>query len=165
MRTKRSPNILSQKQQVDLSLAGKGECNVCPLPSTTHAMQSIRSLEEVSDIAEISPPPTKISHVDDISRSPTPQSAKVTLLTPSPEQKARMEDNKLEAESKIVAKKFGADKIGHTWMVALQAEFKKQYINKVNYAVQWHMHKINWLFYHYGLHGLYLYTTIISLIY
>ncbi len=86
------------------------------------------------DKAENSPPPSKIQRTDMPSSpsTPTPPSkVKPDILTPSPEQKARMESNKLEAESRMIAKKFGADKIGLSWMKALHAEFKKPYISTV----------------------------------
>ncbi len=47
-----------------------------------------------------------------------------------------MEKNKLDAESKVIAKKFGADRIGHSWMKALQAEFKKPYIDTVSITMK-----------------------------
>ena len=42
-----------------------------------------------------------------------------------------MENNKLEAEAKMIAKKFGGERIGLSWMRALQSEFKKPYIQEV----------------------------------
>lgn len=60
-------------------------------------------------------------------------------FTPSPEptsplsqeQRLQIEDKKLEAESKLVAKRFGAERLGLSWFKALRAEFKKSYIQKV----------------------------------
>lgn len=42
-----------------------------------------------------------------------------------------MEQKKLEAESKLTAKKFGAEKLGVSWFKALQEEFRKPYMQKV----------------------------------
>jgi len=49
----------------------------------------------------------------------------------SEEQKQRMEQKKLEAEARRVAKRFGAREIGVSWVKALVDEFKKTYIEKV----------------------------------
>ncbi len=114
---------------------GKGECfNFVSIHNIIHLLlYAYRSQEEVSDTAENSPPPTKVPRADTPpSPAPTPPGAKVTLLIPSPEQKVRTEKNKLEAESKMITKKFGADRIGHSWMNALHTEFKKPYINTVS---------------------------------
>ena len=46
-----------------------------------------------------------------------------------------MESNKLEAEAKIIAKKFGGNSIGLSWMRALRSEFKKPYIQEVRSEV------------------------------
>lgn len=113
--------------------------------SITHTIKYInvflshecRPQKELPDEAENSLPPSKIPRTD-TSPSPTtftpstpPSKVKPDILTPSPEQKERMESNKLEAESKMIAKKFGADKIGLSWMKALHSEFKKPYISTV----------------------------------
>lgn len=42
-----------------------------------------------------------------------------------------MEKNKLEAESKLLCKKFGAESLGATWLAALLPEFKKPYVEEV----------------------------------
>ena len=42
-----------------------------------------------------------------------------------------MEKNRLEAESKLLCKKFGADSLGATWVAALLPEFKKSYVEEV----------------------------------
>ena len=55
-----------------------------------------------------------------------PESREIT-----PEQQYRIEKNKLEAESKLLCKKFGADSLGATWIAALLPEFKKPYMEEV----------------------------------
>lgn len=42
-----------------------------------------------------------------------------------------MEHKKLEAESKLVAKRFGAEQLGPSWFKALRQEFKKPYMQMV----------------------------------
>ena len=44
-----------------------------------------------------------------------------------------MEQKKLEAESKLVSKKFGAEQLGSSWFKALRQEFKKKYMDSVWY--------------------------------
>lgn len=44
-----------------------------------------------------------------------------------------MERNRLEAEARVIAKKFGAEKLGLTWVKALLAEFKKPYMQEVSF--------------------------------
>lgn len=64
------------------------------------------------------------------------------MVTPSPEpmsplsqeQKLHMEQNKLQAECKLIAKRFGADQLGLSWMEALRNEFKKPYMQQVHSA-------------------------------
>ncbi|KAL5471585.1 hypothetical protein EMCRGX_G029712 [Ephydatia muelleri] len=55
-----------------------------------------------------------------------PESREIT-----PEQQYRIEKNKLEAESKLLCKKFGADSLGATWIAALLPEFKKPYMEEL----------------------------------
>ena len=42
-----------------------------------------------------------------------------------------MQQNKLEAEGKRLAKRFGVQLIGTTWVEALGPEFKAPYVDKV----------------------------------
>ena len=42
-----------------------------------------------------------------------------------------MENRKFEAECKRIAKRFGAERLGPSWVKALGAEFKKTYIESV----------------------------------
>lgn len=42
-----------------------------------------------------------------------------------------MEHRKLEAECKCLARRFNAEQLGTSWVKALGAEFKKQYIELV----------------------------------
>lgn len=83
-----------------------------------------RPLHEDSDS---SLPPTKLPK--DTPTTPTPVTSPPSL---SPEQKHRITLNKIEAESKLIAKKFGAEKIGSSWTSALSSEFKKPYITSVS---------------------------------
>ena len=71
------------------------------------------------------PPPSKKSP------SSSPPNGSENEL--SPEQKLRMERNRLEAEARVIAKKFGAEKLGLTWVKALLAEFKKPYMQEVGF--------------------------------
>ena len=68
------------------------------------------------------PPAKKPSGSDDTTSSPSV----------SPEQLSRMQQNKLEAEGKRLAKKFGVQRIGTTWVEALGSEFKAPYMDKVH---------------------------------
>ena len=72
-----------------------------------------------------SPPPTKKPSGSGDAMSPTV----------SPEQISRMEQNKLEAEGKRLAKKFGVERIGTTWVKALSSEFKAPYMEKVRWEL------------------------------
>lgn len=54
----------------------------------------------------------------------------------SPEQLVRMEKKKSEAEARLLAKRLGASAIGPSWVQALQAEFKKTYMEKVQVFYQ-----------------------------
>lgn len=71
------------------------------------------------------PPPSKKSP------SSSPPNGSENEL--SSEQKLRMERNRLEAEARVIAKKFGAEKLGLTWVKALLAEFKKPYMQEVSF--------------------------------
>ena len=48
------------------------------------------------------------------------------------EQDFRMKQNKMEAESKLYARRLGTPAIGVSWMQVLLPEFKKSYMKEVN---------------------------------
>ena len=87
-------------------------------------------LREESPISESlpnlsSPPPSK--------RLPSNSPPNGSGNELSPEQKLRMERNRLEAEARVITKKLGAEKLGLTWVKALLAEFKKPYVQEVSF--------------------------------
>ena len=53
----------------------------------------------------------------------------------SPEQLARMEKKRAEAEARLLAKRLGASAIGPSWAQALQSEFRKGYMEKVRWVL------------------------------
>ncbi|ROT63712.1 Uracil-DNA glycosylase [Penaeus vannamei] len=66
--------------------------------------------------------------------SPTRSSAPELNTCLSPEQKDRMQKNKLKAEIKQTSRKFGAlhENIGTSWFSALKTEFSKPYFEKLS---------------------------------
>lgn len=67
--------------------------------------------------------------------SPTRSSAPDSNTCLSPEQKDRMQKNKLKAEIKQTSRKFGAlhENIGTSWFSALKTEFSKPYFEKLSH--------------------------------
>ncbi|CAI7993334.1 Uracil-DNA glycosylase [Geodia barretti] len=76
-----------------------------------------------------SPEPKKTPWASPTPLSPTQSSSAGGQL--SPEQLARMEKKKLEAGARLLAKRLGTSNIGPSWVQALQAEFKKTYMEKL----------------------------------
>ena len=68
--------------------------------------------------------------------SPPPPAKRSPDSSLSPEQQTRMEKSKLEAESKLIAKKFAAEELGISWINALLPEFKKPYMQEVSRTTQ-----------------------------
>lgn len=75
-------------------------------------------------------PPTKLFS-DSLSPEPL-SSLSQEQSSLSQEQRERMEEKKLEAQARRIAKRFGAEEIGVSWVKALFAEFKKPYIQEVS---------------------------------
>ena len=99
----------------------------------------LRSHPVDDDDPQTTPPPAKRS-TDEIraegepsksSTPPTPDSLNEAESL-SPEQKERMAQKKLEAETKRIAATVGTEKLGPSWVKALLSEFKKPYIKEVN---------------------------------
>ncbi|KAK3751344.1 hypothetical protein QZH41_000839 [Actinostola sp. cb2023] len=87
-----------------------------------------RSAEEVE--VNDNSPPKKISKPD----KPTTHQESTSpeeKLTLSPEQKARMEEKRKEAQLKLLSKK-GPQNFGLSWKTALAAEFDKDYFQKLS---------------------------------
>jgi hypothetical protein len=86
-----------------------------------------------SDESDI-PSPKRLGN---LSVSPHP----ISTPTPSPEpgislsqeERQKIEQKRLQAESKLVAKRFGAEQIGLSWFKALSEEFKKSYMTQVHF--------------------------------
>ncbi len=89
-----------------------------------HSTEELRPLypPDLQPTSSASPP-------TETQESPEPQAGGPSPL--SPEQKSRAERNKLEAEAKLLAKKFGAELMGVTWVKALLREFKSTYMQEV----------------------------------
>ena len=68
--------------------------------------------------------------------SPPPPAKRSPDSSLSPEQQTHMEKSKLEAESKLIAKKFAAEELGISWINALLPEFKKPYMQEVSRTTQ-----------------------------
>ena len=90
---------------------------------TEHALHTRARVAEEDD----SPEPKKTPWTSPPTSSPI-QSSSTQL---SPEQLARMEKKKSEAEAQLLTKRLGTSNIGPSWVQALQAEFKKTYMEKV----------------------------------
>ena len=69
--------------------------------------------------------------------SPKRMSPESSLSPLSQEQKQLMEHKKVEAEAKLLGKRFGAEQLGLSWVKALSAEFKKPYMQKVGMTEIW----------------------------
>ena len=72
-------------------------------------------------------PPNKIVKTDTTTNNSTPL---------SPEQKRRIEENKLKAKAKLLEKTMSSFDMGITWKKALESEFSKEYFFKVNFSHQ-----------------------------
>ena len=70
-------------------------------------------------------PPNKIVKTDTTTNNSTPL---------SPEQKRRIEENKLKAKAKLLEKTMSSFDMGITWKKALESEFSKEYFFKVNFS-------------------------------
>ena len=77
-----------------------------------------KSTKRSSSSAET--PPAKVAKSETVSTTPL-----------SPEQRKRMEENKLKAKDKLVEKATNSFDMGATWKSALDAEFSKEYFLKV----------------------------------
>ena len=64
------------------------------------------------------------------------------ITSPSQEQRELMEKKRLEAEARRLARRFGAEEIGISWVKALLAEFKKPYVQEVSEV--WKARQISW---------------------
>lgn len=63
--------------------------------------------------------------------SPKRMSPESSLSLLSQDQRQLMEHKKVEAEAKLLGKRFGAEQLGLSWVKALSAEFKKPYMQKL----------------------------------
>ena len=98
-----------------------------------HAPSCLHTRARVPD-EDDSPEPKKTPWASPPPPSPTQTSSAGGQL--SPEQLDRMENKKLEAGARLLAKRLGTSNIGPSWVQALQDEFKKTYMEKV-----WVLHR------------------------
>ena len=98
-------------------------------------MHRSRPKEEDAAIPSPKKPLPDDSSNSKLSSTPPPSGSPPGSGDISPEQRERMENSKLEAEAKIIAKKFGSEKLGLSWMKALLNELKKPYMQEASYCM------------------------------
>ena len=124
--------MATKKKRANQSLFSFFKCNVTlerylkPADLAIHMTHFPFSFQGTGPDDDESPPPTKKFALPSV----VPEAPMHTSPL-SREERLHVEIMELEVESKLVAKRFGVERLGWSWFIALRDEFKKPYIDTV----------------------------------